>query len=201
MFPQNYSFQMHFSSFGEYTIAPTSALDFESLAIRRIFIKKIVSSAPAFSSMSLPSRQTNSALCLLFFALTSAHGNRISIDNLSGLVSETRISARLVCFEASRYFLSVRPVFFVMTPGGMPLHFFASDTKDTFMPDFERNSGFEKNKSKPAIDANEMNNNQKRKFARGEPAIFIKKPDRPKHSHPQGHRDKRQANPRLCDEA
>ncbi len=201
MFPQNYSFQTHFSSFGEYTIAPTGALDFESFAIRRIFTKKMVSSAPALSSMSLPRRQTNSALCLLFFALTSAHGNRISIDSLSGLVSKTRISARLVCFEASRYFLSVRPMFFVMTPGGMPLHFFASDTKDAFMPALERNSGFEKNKSAPAIDANEMNKNQKRTFTREGFRVLIKKRDRRRHSRRQGHQGKRETTPRLCDEA
>ncbi len=192
---------MHFLSFEEYTIAPARSLAVASLVMRRILTKKIVPFAPAFSSMPLPRRQTNSALCLLFFALTSAHGNWISIDNLTGLVSETRISARLVCFEASRYFLSVRPMFFVITPGGMPLNFFASADKDAFTPVLERNSGFEKNKSEPAIDANEMNNNQKRKFARGEPAIFIKKPDRPKRSRRQGHQDKRETNPRLCDGA
>lgn len=192
---------MHFLSFEEYTIAPARSLAVESLVMRRILTKKIVSFAPAFSSMSLPRRQTNSALCLLFFALTSAHGNRISINNLSGLVSETRISARLVCFEASRYFLSVRPMFFVMTPGGMPLNCFASATKDTFTPVLERNSGFEKNKSAPAADANEMNKSQKRKFTREGFRVLIKKRDRRRHSRRQGHQDKRETNPRLCDEA
>ena len=88
-----------------------------------------------------------------------------------------------------------------MASGGIPLNFFASAAKDALTPVLERNSGFEKNKSKPAIDANEMNNNQKRKFARGEPAIFIKKPDRLKRSRPRGHLDIRSANPRLHDGA
>lgn len=80
---------MHFLSFGEYTIAPARSLAVESLVMRRILTKKIVSFAPAFSSIPPPKRQTNSALCLLFFALTSAHGNRMSTDNLSGAISET----------------------------------------------------------------------------------------------------------------
>ena len=198
---KNYSLQIHFFSIDEYTIAPTGSLVVESLAMRKRFTEKIVPFAPAFSSISLPSRQTNSALCFLFFALTSDQGNRISRDNLSGLVSETRISARLVCFEASRYFLRILPAFFVMSPGGIPLHFFASATKEAFMPVWERNSGFEKNKSAPAKEANEMKKNQKRKFFRDEPVILINRSDRRMCSRPQEHQDRRETNPRLYDGA
>lgn len=128
------SFHAHFFSVDVYDITPMGSLVVESLVMRRIFTRKTTPFAPAFSNISPPRRQTNSALCFLFFALTSAHGNKISRDNLPRFVSDTRMSARLVCFEASRYFLSVRPMLLVMVPGGIPLHFLASATKDALTP-------------------------------------------------------------------
>ena len=51
-----------------------------------------------------------------------------------------------------------------MASGGIPLNFFASAAKDALTPALERNSGFEKNKSKPAIDANENEQQPKKEI-------------------------------------